>query len=654
METNSFLFQGISLGTLKLKNRIVMAPMATMYSGEEVNERLIDFFRARARGGAGLIIVSHATPHPFGRAYPCSLALWDDKYIPSLSSLAQSIQKEGARAGLHIVHAGKYAPSSLIGTQAVSPSAIYSNWTKEMPRELTREEIRALVYDFAKAVERAKRAGFDLVELNAYSGYLIREFLSPLTNKRQDEYGGELSNRMRFLLEIIAASREEVGRDYPLVVKISGDEFLPGGNQLEEARIIARELEKSGVQALHVSPGGHETTIPLSPGFVPRGAFLYLAAEIKKEVRIPVINAHLGDPMLAEKALAEGKADLVAFGRQFIADPDFPLKLKSGKIREVRRCLRCCQGCYDQVFANQPITCLANPLAGREGELEVIPSKSRKKVLVAGAGPAGMEAAYILALRGHDVHLYERNSHPGGQLRMAAAPPGKEEFRFLIDYFEEVLPETRVKLHLGTELTPEIVERERPEALVIATGAEPVMPEIPGVGGSKVATAHLVLAGEVKVGKRVVVVGGGGTGCEAALYLAQQNHGNATVSETTPALAGAAEQVTLIEMLPSVGNDIGISRRGHMRKTLGKCGVTVITGAKVKEFTGSGVVCIKDGQEVALPADKIVLALGVRSQKELYERLKGKVQEIYLIGDALKPGKAMDAMRQGLETGIMI
>ncbi|MDP3955057.1 MAG: FAD-dependent oxidoreductase, partial [bacterium] len=400
-----------------------------------------------------------------------------------------------------------------------------------------------------------------------------------------------------------------------LVVKISGDEMLPGGNTLNEARIIARELEKAGVQALHVSPGGHETSQPLSPGFVPKGSFLHLASAIKEEVRLPVITAHIGDPALAEKALSEGKSDLIAFGRQFIADPSFPLKLKSGKIQEIRRCLRCCQGCYDQVFANQPVTCLVNPAVGREKEFDIKSATQKKNVMVVGAGPAGMEAAYILASRGYEVHLYEKNHSLGGQMRLASIPPGKEEFAFLADYFVKALPEIGVNLHLETLVTPELVEKEKPQSVVIATGSEPVIPGIPGFIGSNVVTAHQVLADNNRVGSRVVIIGGGGTGCETALYLARQDR-----------------QITLLEMLPSAGSDIGISRRGHVRKSLSKCGVQVITGAKVKEIKESGVVYLKDNHEFTILADTVVLAMGMRPRNELYESLKGKVKDIYLIG----------------------
>ncbi|MEE9202941.1 MAG: FAD-dependent oxidoreductase, partial [Dehalococcoidia bacterium] len=499
------VFSGIAIGQLKVRNRLVMSPMGMMFDSAYVDGKfspqVINFYAERARGGAGLILVSAVFSDPQGQSFVQGFHPWEEEFIPAARELAAAVHRYGAKVGFHLFHAGSYGRPDIIGSQAASASEISNSWTRQTCRELAIPEIKEIVKGFALAAARIKEAGVDLVELNAYSGYLLREFLSPRTNKRSDEYGGGIENRFRLLGEVVQAIRDEVGREYPLMVKISGDEYLQDGNHLEEAKYIARQLEALGVDALHVSPAGHDTSLPLTPGFVPKGAFLYLAKAVKDVVNIPVITAHVGDMFLAERVLREGQADMIALGRSLLADPEIVIKAQEGRLEDIRPCIRCCQGCYDRVFTyiwgteTEPVTCLLNPACGREREMEIRPAARQKRVMVVGGGPAGLEAARVLALRGHQVSLYEKAPYLGGQLRYASSPPGKEDFSNGIDYFSRQLKKLRVKVRLGREVTSRLVEKEAPDAVVIATGAAPVTPPIPGANGENVVQAWQVLGG---------------------------------------------------------------------------------------------------------------------------------------------------------------
>jgi 2,4-dienoyl-CoA reductase (NADPH2) len=599
---------------------------------------------------------------------PGLLGIYEDKFISGLEKLVQSVHDQGSKIGLLLFHGGKDSPSSLTGSQPVSASASRSRKTKEMSRELSRSEIQEIVLKYAQAVNRAKEASFDLVEFNAYSGYLLVDFLSPLSNKRADEYGGGIENRTRLLREIAERSRNEVGELFPLIFKISGNDFLPGGNGLEEAKFIARDLEKMGVDALDVSPGGHESPVPVSLGFVPKGAFVYLAQAIKKEVSIPIITAGIDDIPLAEEILEEGKVDFVGFGRAFLADPEFPLKAREGREEEIRKCCRCHQGCYDRVFgailgiSSLPVTCMVNPGVGmeKEAELRTKPSGRKERVLVVGGGPSGMKAAETFALRGHEVSLYEKRHRLGGQLNFASMAPGKEEFQNITLHLSKQLERLGVRVFLGEEVTPEFVLQEDPDITIIATGAVPLIPELPGIFNKNVVTPFQVLSGDLKLGEKVVIIGGGGTGCEVALFVAKMGAmdpekavflaqwGALDPGTAVSLTSRGIREVTILEQLPSIGKDIGLTRRKFIQQSISMCGVKVITEVHVERILASGVEILnKEGERQIIAADTVVIAAGTRADNKLYESLKGKVSKLAVIGDAKKPQKALDAIYEG-------
>jgi 2,4-dienoyl-CoA reductase (NADPH2) len=455
-----------------------------------------------------------------------------------------------------------------------------------------------------------------------------------------------------------------MGADYPLIVRISGDEFLPGGNTLDEAKVIARELERAGVDALSVAPGGNETTVPMTIGLVPCGAFAYLAEAIKTEVTIPVVaSSRINDPQQAESILNDGKADFVAIGRALLADPEFPNKASQGRLDEIRKCIACNQGCFDMVWTtlfsgDGEVRCTVNPCVGREEAFAIRPTDHKKRVIVVGGGPAGMEAARVLALRGHTVFLYEAQDVLGGQMRLASISPGKTDFGDSTSYHVNELGRLGVNVSLKQPVTADFVEAENPDAVIVATGARPIIPPIPGVDGDHVITANQALSGAKATGSKVVVIGGGGIGCETAMFLARKGTADAETAlflsnwgaldnEAATALTRKGKQVTLLEKLDSIGNDIGLSRRGFTRKYLGILGVEAITGIEVERITSDGVDIRKGDDRESIPADTVVIAVGSESENELYQALEGRVPELYFVGDSKAPRKAMEAIHEG-------
>jgi len=662
------LFTPISIGTVELKNRIVMPAMHFLPANQGMLlPHHMDFYLERARGGVAWIVIGGLTINDEAGSFEMT-SVRDDRYIPGLARLAEMIHQEGAKIGGQLFHAGRYVHSSQIGGRMpVSASPVRSKLTGETPHELSRHEILAIQDDYARGARRLREAGFDTVEVIASAGYLISQFLSPLVNRRRDEYGGDLSNRMRFGLEVAQRIRQEIGRDLPLIFRLSGSEFMEGGLGWQEMQIFGQALEKSGVDALSITGGWHETRVPQITMGVPRGAFVYLARAIKEVVSIPVIACNrIPDPRLAERILQNGSADLVGMARALIADPELPNKAKAGRLDDINPCIACNQGCFDPLFEKKRVTCLVNARAGAEGQIRIEPARKKKKVMVVGGGPAGMECARVAALRGHRVSLYEKSGRLGGQLHLAAAPPGRDEFLTFVRYLERQLMQLGVQIHTGEAATAHTVSRENPDVVVIATGAEPVRPPIQGIDLPHVAWAWDVLSGKAKIGKKVVIVGGGAVGLETALFLGAQGTLNPQVlyflmvhqAEKEECLSSllhrGMRKITVIEQLGRLGQDIGPSTRWTILQDLHRLGIQMVTKAKALEILPEGVKVERNGKETLISGDTVVLATGAQSLPWPSEGLDRWVSEIYRIGDAHHPRTALEAVAEGMATGLKI
>lgn len=661
------LFTPIKIGGLQLKNRISMPAIHHSYTPEGfVNDRLVRYYETRARGGAGMIIVGGCTIDNLGIA-PKMIGLHDDRYIEGLKKLTSAVKGAGAGIAAQLYQAGRYTHSFLIGQQPVAPSPVASRLTREVPREMTLVDIMTVIESFADAALRARKAGFDAVEIIASAGYLICQFLSPVTNLRTDNYGGSWENRCRFGIEVVKRVKEKAGHDFPVLVRLSGNDFMPGSNTNREAALFAVELEKAGADCFNVTGGWHETRVPQITGDLPRGGYAYLAGGVKSVVNVPVIASNrINDPRVAEQILRNGQADMVNLGRTLIADPEFPNKARSGNASSIRKCLACNQGCMDMIFTMQDVHCAVNPLAGREFEVSVEPAATPRRILVIGGGPAGMEAALTAARRGHSVTLWEKDSRLGGQLHFAARPTGKQDFLSLVEYYKNGMEASGVEVKLNREATVESILSQGADVVVLAAGARPAGAPFPVSPGAMVVTALDVLGGEAVLGSSVVVVGGGAVGCETAITIAEMGtlsaenlkflmENQAESPETLLDLLNrGTKKVTVIEMLKGIGRDIGVSTRWVVMKNISRLGVGVIDQARVREVNDRGVVIEREGQESLIPADTVVIAIGSRPVNELAGELKDKVPELHVIGDALKPRKVTEAIREGFDLAIRI
>lgn len=621
-----------------------MASMGTNLADAEgfVTDEMVAYYAERAKGGAGLIMTELVTvDFPLGNGIERQLSIDDDKYIPGLQRLTSQIHRYGSKIFVQLNHAGHRAkPEFTRGAVPVSASSIPSSISKIEPKPLTGKEISNLIGAFGRAARRAQEAGFDGIDLHFAHGYLICQFLSSFTNKRKDEYGGNFENRALLALEILGRCRREVGGDFPISAKVVGHQYVKGGITLRETKLFCHLLQQNRIDAIQVSGGDPESPdhFPVPPMYIRRGCYVNFAQSIKKALNIPVIAVgRINNVLLANRIIESGKADLVAMGRAFLADPDFPRKAQEGKLKEMRMCIGCNQGCRGRDRTRYlTVGCILNPRAGKEKEeSETVPARIPKHVLVVGGGPAGMEAARVAALRGHKVTLVEEQRELGGQLRVAARPPGRREFRHLIEWYQNQMTKLGVKLLLRRKVTVDFISGLAPDTVILATGSRPLLPEIEGLKQIRVAHASEILEKKIQIGHEAVIIGGGGVGLETADFLALRG-----------------KKVTVIEQLSEVGRDLEGSTKKVLMHRLAKNGVEILTSAIIDKVEIGKISVQWNGGKREISFDEpFINATGVEANLELYESLKKNEElknlDLHVIGDSISPRQLREAISEG-------
>jgi 2,4-dienoyl-CoA reductase-like NADH-dependent reductase (Old Yellow Enzyme family)/thioredoxin reductase len=633
------LFTVGKIGSLMLKNRVVMPAMGTRLATDngEITDQQIRYYEERAKGGAGLIITEFTTvDFGLGRAAANQLRIDDDRFIPGFRRLADAIHTYGARVFVQLHHAGRETTSYLTGgKQIVAPSPVTCEAIGEEPRELTTAEVKGIIQQFVDGAARCQAAGIDGVELHGAHGYLINQFLSPNTNLRTDEYGGNFKKRMRFIEEIITGIKERCGREFPVTVRLSVSEFEEGGLDLALSREIASYLEKAGADGIHASSGNYNTmeTVIESPLYE-EGWRVYLAEEIKKEVNIPVFTVgNIRDPQFVESILAEGRAEFVAIGRGHIADPEWVRKVAEGREKEIRMCISCLHCVYTQ----GPVECSVNVMAGRELEfLSMDKINVKRHVVIVGGGPGGMEAARVLALKGYKVTLFEKNSKLGGQLNLVTDPVYKKKMKKYVKYLVNEMTRLNIHIRRNTEATVEMIKLLDPYAVLLATGGTPYMPDIEGCDLPNVCNYRAIkVEDSVLQGKKVAVVGSGMVCHSTSRRLSEQGN-----------------EVILIEVLTESAKKISPATRKKLQEKLQKEGIQVITGHDVVEVVPQGLILEEKetGARMEIEADQVVIAMGVQAYNPLEHPLSMEMENVFVIGDAAGNTSLADATREGFET----
>lgn len=640
------------IGACETANRLVVGPMVTNMNPERglASEQYIRYHEEKAKGGWGLIITEDYRVSEHAGGYPHIAGLYSEEQVESHKRLTDRIHKYDTKIFAQIYHAGRQANSRVNGgAQPVSCSPIPCPWNKEIPRELRADEIEGIVRDFALTALNVKRAGFDGVEIHAAHGYLIHQFLSLHSNKRTDAYGGCYGNRLRFLRDILKAVRGEVGDAFPVQVRVSAADEAYGGRGIFESHRIFRDIEDCGADAVHVTFSMYGTRSSLgSVGsfFQPRGYGARYAAEVKKLVSIPVLAAgSVHDPYMADELVEKGDADFITMARMSLCDPYLPEKLKAGKPEDIRPCVRCLQGCTASTYKGVPLHCMVNPELGHEFEYDYSPAPVKKKVFVAGGGVAGMEAARAARSKGHAVTLFEASPALGGQFIIASYPPYKGDFAPYPAWLCAQLEMSGVEIRLNTELTPGIVSDERPDKVIVATGARPVLRPHKGIESAKVVRAEDVLCGKADTGMNVLVVGGGMIGSETAAYLGTM----------------CKASVALTTRQKDIGGDMESGVRDDLKDVLNRCFVKIFTETSLREVTEGGAVLVskrcgpKEGDIITedwfYPCDTVVAAFGTEAYNPLSEKLTGKCETV-VAGDALEARKALEATREGFVAGL--
>ncbi|MCL2559834.1 MAG: FAD-dependent oxidoreductase [Turicibacter sp.] len=633
------VFSAFTLKGKEVKNRFTVPAMVTNYCNEDgtATERFIAYHEARARGGWGLIITEDYAVDPLGRGFKNVAGLWNDEQIAGHKELPKRVKAHGATILAQIYHAGRQTNAGVIGPDAlpVAPSAIGCPFSTAIPRELLIPEIEQIVSQFADTAYRAKECGFDGVEIHGGHGYLVAGFMSPYANKRVDAYGGNVMNRTRFPREIVKAIREKCGNDFVIGFRISADEFIEGGRTIEDTLVIVSLLEEAGIDLVHVSAGTYVSADRIVPPYqVPHGWITDFAAAVRRRVDIPVITVgRINEPFVANNAVKDGKADFVAMGRASLIDPELPNKAAADRYGEIRNCIACNHGCIGILFSDNPIKCVLNPELGEEHKGGVLAADTAKKVAIVGAGPAGLEAAIYAARRGHQVTVFEKTAKAGGQLYLAAIPPGKGEISAFINWQVGELERLGVTIQYNSEVTADTLKAGDYDEVVVATGAKPATLPIPGVDFPHVVQATNVLAGTVGVGASAVVIGGGQVGSETAAHLGVH-----------------LRAVTLVEMGPAIAPTEPLAPRWHLLKELAGRDVVMMTNTTVKEIKEGAVVVETAGELKEIPADTVVLATGSTSVNDL--ALDGVA--VRVVGDAQEVSHVLNATATGYAVALDI
>ncbi len=622
------LLEPIDINDLHLKNRAIMLATHLGYCNDDgmVNQRLIDFYKTRAQYQPGLIIVGGCYTEHLGKSGPTMLGIGTDEHIPGLKKLTDAIHEHDVPVAAQLYHAGRYSHPLFLGEAPVSASDVPSRLFRSTPRSLTKDEIITTIKNFGLASQRAKKAGFDAVEIIGSAGYLINQFMARCTNKREDEYNGGLHDRARFALEVVESVREHVGEGFPIFYRLSGDDFVENGTTLEDNKTLAPWLVEAGVDVLNVTGGWHETRVPQTTMDVPRGHYAYLAESIADVVDVPVVACNrINSPTIAERILQRGKAKLIGMSRGFIADPEIIEKIRTGRKKEIRNCIACNLGCLDMVFLLEPVTCAINPLAGHEFERSLGP-RGEGSIAVVGGGVAGMETARVLALRGFSVTIFERERQLGGLLSLLSKVPTRGEHASYVSYMRRELERLGVSVKLNHEAVPSDFECGTFDRIVVATGTIAGAPSIDGVEGPQVLSAYDILSLQPDSVGRVAVIGGTSIGCHVALHA-----------------TGFAESVNLFTLGERLGEDIGLSTRWVIKKNLKERGVRIHED-KISHITKKYVVIQKGDAISMIPADTVIVATKPEPRDRLISRLEKAGIKVETVGSVKKPMNLLETV----------